>query len=446
MINILPYFFQERFQKGLPLLLAFSGGPDSLALLHLLLEFSQSQPLSLALAHVDHGWREESAKEADQIACMAKSLGLILHQKKLDPQKIKGNLEASCREERLKFFASLCQKHGYQAVLLAHHADDLAETVLKRTLEGVTLPYLTSLRFETTLYGMKVWRPLLSLSKRQILDWLHKKGLKGFDDQTNQNTKFLRAKFRQNILPYLSEMFGKEINSGLCQIAEEAGELRDYLDDRIQRYLDSLVQGQSGYFLDLSHDFPKDLFELKYLIRQFCKHSAVVLSRESVIKTAEFILQKSANKTFVLGKGELAQILYIDRGRLFIPLKRLSSLPNIRMRIEESHPIQFGEWKVQMKPYDKSPSEPSNWRNLWQEGKGEVVLPKGFYEVASPVSSLNKWWSDHKIPAFFRKKIPIILENGKVRHEFLTGKIGGVNQTIDGEGILLSIAREKVSG
>ena len=148
MIHTLIKFFEGRYRQNMPLLLAFSGGPDSLALLHLLMEFHKIRPLKLAIAHVDHGWREESAEEAAQIALMAANLGLPLHLRKLDPKHLSGNLEAACREERFRFFASLCRDHGYQAVLLAHHADDLAETVLKRALEGASLPRLAAVRTE----------------------------------------------------------------------------------------------------------------------------------------------------------------------------------------------------------------------------------------------------------------------------------------------------------
>lgn len=321
MINTLKKFLKNRHKKELPILVAFSGGPDSLALLHLLMEFSKTSPLKLAIAHVDHRWRAESQAEAHQISLMAHHLRLPFHLKTLNPTELVGNLEAACREERFQFFASLCREHGFQAVLLAHHADDLAETVLKRTLEGVTLPYLSALRPETTIHGMKVWRPLLSIPKSRILEWLLERKLQGFVDKTNMDTQYLRAKMRVQMLPYLSEMFGKRISSGLCQIAEEAGELRDYLDKQISPYLANIsVKDKQEYLLDLSAHCPKDLFELKYLIRQFCKESAFPLSRDCLNKAAGFVLEKSIHKYFLTKKGKL----HIDRGYLTISLNKLA--------------------------------------------------------------------------------------------------------------------------
>jgi tRNA(Ile)-lysidine synthase len=317
MLIELSKFFREYHQKERPVLLAFSGGPDSLALLHLLLEYRQKHPLNFALAHVDHGWREESGAEAQQIGDMAKQLGVPFHLKKLQPAEMKmKNLEAACREERLLFFSALCRQYEYQAVLLGHHADDLAETVLKRTFEGVTLPYLAALRSEITLHGMKVWRPLLPFTKSTILAWLEKRGLQGFMDKTNQDTRFMRARMRLDILPQLSEIFGKQVSSGLCQIAEEAGELRDYLDEKMGGYVDRMSIAGKRYELDLREDCPNHLFELKYLIRQFCKRADFSLSRECVEKAAVFVLGRAFHKSFLTKKGEL----HINKRQLTITL------------------------------------------------------------------------------------------------------------------------------
>ena len=64
-----------------------------------------------------------------------------------------------------------------------------------------------------------------------------------------------------------------------------------------------------------------------------------------------------------------------------------------------------------------------NWKSLFLLGKGEVVLPEGKYELSYPSMDLTKWWSQNKVPAFFRKNVPIIIENGNVKHEFLTGRL-----------------------
>ena len=447
MINHLLKFLKDRYDEKRPVLLAFSGGPDSLALLHLLIEFQKKHPLKFAIAHVDHGWRKESREEALSIAQMAKKLEIQAHFQTLNPKELKGNLEAACREERLRFFSSLCRDFGYQAVLLAHHADDVAETVLKRAFEGTSLPYLNALKSELSIHGMQVWRPLLPVSKRHIIEWLDQRKLKGFSDSTNQDTKFLRAKLRLQLLPYLSEMFGKEVSSSLCKIAEEAAELKDYLDDRISPYLARMIKGKMGNFLDLSLDCPQTLLELKHLIRCFCSlSSSFALSRESLNRAAECLREKAANKTFEVGKkaavnletavqdNKVMQILHIDRGCLLVPFLSLPPPPTTQLKLQSADPVKFGSWEIQEIPNSLS-KEPSNWKDLWCQGKGEVVLPRGNYVLAAPHAEAVKWWAAHKVkvPAFLRSQIPILLENGRLKHEFLTGSYHPSSKLISGD-------------
>ncbi|MCH9703393.1 MAG: tRNA lysidine(34) synthetase TilS, partial [Chlamydiae bacterium] len=122
-----------------PLLLALSGGPDSMALLHLMRELNHP----FEVAHIDHGWREKSAEEAEKLQTLVNE---PFHLKRLE--KFSQNAEDQARRARLNFFRELCEKRGLEGVLLGHHADDQAETVLKRLFEGARLTKLSGLERE----------------------------------------------------------------------------------------------------------------------------------------------------------------------------------------------------------------------------------------------------------------------------------------------------------
>jgi tRNA(Ile)-lysidine synthase len=310
---------QRALDSSQPLLLAYSGGPDSLALLHLLLEYQKKHPLAFALAHVDHGWRAESRAEAEQIAAYAQLLGVPLHLKVLDKALLPStNLEAVCREARYQFFRELYAAHGYRAVLLAHHADDLAETVFKRMMEGASLPYLSGMAPESKLYGMKLWRPLLSVKKAVIVNWLQKRGMTGFVDRTNSDPVFLRGRLRTEIFPALAKQFGKEILGNLAFLGKEAGELRVYLDQKIEKHLCRVVHSEKGIFLDLSVHCPDSAFETRYLIQAFCRLAGFGLSREQLDLSVSLLLSGIGNKRL----EKESKILYIDRKRVFISDRR----------------------------------------------------------------------------------------------------------------------------
>jgi tRNA(Ile)-lysidine synthase len=321
-------------------------------------------------------------------------------------------------------------QYHYQAVLLAHHADDLAETVLKRTLEGVALPYLGGLKENSEIFKIKLWRPLLSHTKKQIIAWLQERKLKGFYDRTNEDPQFLRGKLRVSIIPQLSQEFGKEILKGLCRIGQESEELRNYLDDQLRPYYHPKVDSLLGSFLDLSDSRPTNFVELKHLIRKFCEGKSFSLSRENEEKAAYFLKDGSANKRLNTGKN----CLYIDRYRLFIFTGDLEKLPQIPEDLKKGD-LSFGPWKVTISSMAQgASSQQMDWRGLWENGL-EVTLPLDEYQIAVPELSfsyprslsIGKWWTDHKVPAFLRMHVPVILRKGKVVHEFLTGKAKPIN-------------------
>ena len=418
MENLLHSFFKRYGNPSKPVLLGLSGGPDSLALFTLLLKYKNAHTLNLAVAHIDHQWREESGREAQFLREKVEHHGLSFHLKTLQPGTLSGNLEACCRQERLAFFRDLCQCYGYQAVFLGHHADDQAETVLKRLLEGASGPYLSGLRESTHIEGVTLWRPFLQLTKKEILTWLERQNLKGFEDKTNRDPTFMRGRMRTHILPLLGQAFGKQVHSSLVQVGEEAAEWRVYLDDRLAELLTSIEECPWGFFLELNSKVHR--YEIKYLLRRLCEKMGGGLSRSGLETAADLIQAGAADKQ--VGKG--AMKLYIDRGRLFLP--RVERKP-----LSQRHPLKEGTiegWRVQVTRADR-PEQASNWKAAWR-GECSVWLPDQEYTIGpaqlnacyTGSTSLAKWWTDAKVPAYLRRWVPVICDfEGNIRHEFLTG-------------------------
>lgn len=418
-------FMQRYHNPQKALLLGLSGGPDSLALLHLLCDYSRRNPLRLHVAHVDHGWRVESADEALALERLVTELGLFFHRVKLSDDDRKGNLEASGRYARMRFFTELCERHDCQAVMLGHQADDVAETTLKRLLEGVTLPHLNGLQPVVQMDGLRIWRPLLEVPKADILTWLEARGVHSFEDCTNQDPRFLRGKMRTRILPGLAKQFGKEVHHGLIRIADEASALRGYLDERVAPYLAGLQQGPMGLCLDINKEGSMPSYELRYLVRKVVERAGFFLSREALEQVASELEEENANKRVVMGEQELV----IDRRRLFIP-RNPETLPHEPMALSPGE-TTWGSWQVNVQSEPFFGSEQRGWRNAWR-GVCSCYLPPGQYVVGRPDpqarllltdrdTSLGKWWSNHKVPAFLRAQVPVIWQGDNVCVEFLSG-------------------------
>ncbi len=211
------------------LLIAVSGGPDSLALLHVLVDLRQELDLHLEVAHLQHGIRGEEAREdARFVAELAAKLGLPFHLKEISlPQLVsaagKGNVEALARDQRYRFFAEVVGSHGLAKVATAHTQDDQAETVLMRFLRGAGMTGLAGmapLHHITSPASLNVIRPLLEVSKTEILNYLAEKHQAYRLDQTNQDTALLRNWIRLVLLPKIGERVDGRLNERLGQQAE----------------------------------------------------------------------------------------------------------------------------------------------------------------------------------------------------------------------------------
>jgi tRNA(Ile)-lysidine synthase len=186
------------------IIVGFSGGPDSVCLLHLLAQLKDSMNIKLIAAHLDHGWRKES--QADALWCQkfCKNLGIEYIStipSKLDFQpKYNGSKEELGRKLRRYFFESLAKQYSAHAIALAHHADDQIETFFIRLLRGSSLSGLSGMRMHDGLY----LRPLMNFNKSDILDYLKKHKIDYLTDNTNFEKNFLRNRIRLDLMPILN--------------------------------------------------------------------------------------------------------------------------------------------------------------------------------------------------------------------------------------------------
>lgn len=289
-------FLKSKSISG-PLLLGFSGGTDSLALLHLLLACKKLITFDLEVAHVDHGWREESGMEAEKLQQDIEALGLQFHLSRLEGG-CQG--EDKARQGRLAFFSSLYKKLGASALLLAHHGDDQSETVLKRIFEGASLYSLGGIKQETYLKGMRIWRPLLGVPKKELKAYLDKRGLKPLHDPTSFD---LRTKMRAQIFPQLEKQFGKEIGLNLRKLGEAAEELAGYLDKKIEPYFKAVHH----HSVDLSPFYPFEKVELKAFLKKWTAAEKVFLSRDA-LETLCQILDKGEGLRKIISRGKTLEI------------------------------------------------------------------------------------------------------------------------------------------
>ncbi len=204
-------------------LLAFSGGPDSTGLAALERE---RRPL---LAYVDHRMRGRAAQrgEREDVVRIAEALGLPLVRTRVE---VEGAGEADARHARYEALEALARRHGATAIVLAHSADDRAETVLFQLLRGTGLRGLVGMRSDVTIHGVRRHRPALMRRRSE----LHAAALpyRPVSDRSNRSTATARARTRHLLLPALAEALGEDPVPLLCALADHAAGIRRTLESR----------------------------------------------------------------------------------------------------------------------------------------------------------------------------------------------------------------------
>ena len=235
-------------------LVAVSGGPDSVALLHLLYDLREELELHLEVAHLQHGIRGTDAQEdASFVAQLTAKLGLPFHFKEVDVLQIKstagkGNLEALARAERYRFFADVARERKLGKIAMAHTEDDQAETVLmwllrgagRRGLGGMPPTHqLDGISVESAT-GLVVIRPLLGVSRAEIEAYLNERRLAFRLDRSNQDPSFLRNWIRLKLIPQLKEKMDQHLSARLAQQAELIRDEEEFLEEVARAELDQI--------------------------------------------------------------------------------------------------------------------------------------------------------------------------------------------------------------
>jgi tRNA(Ile)-lysidine synthase len=208
---------------GETVVVAVSGGPDSTALVHGLAGIARDLPLTLHVAHVDHGLRPDAGLDAAFVAAMSRALGLAYHKAAVDPRTLADqeglSVEDAARRLRYEFLARVARDVGATVVATGHTLDDQAETVLIRLLRGSGLDGLAGIPPVRRSGETSIIRPLLETTRRDVESYLRAIGAEWREDSTNQDLAILRNRIRLVLLPAL-EGYNPDVRQTLARAAD----------------------------------------------------------------------------------------------------------------------------------------------------------------------------------------------------------------------------------
>jgi tRNA(Ile)-lysidine synthase len=302
------------------IVLAVSGGPDSIALMWLAARWRRGLrrgPRLIAVT-VDHGLRPEAAREARDVKRLAAKLEMPHRTLRWTGTKPNAGLPAVARDARYRLLAQAARTTGATHILTAHTRDDQAETLLMRMLRGSGIAGLAAMARETDRDGVRLARPLLDVSKSQLIATLKKAGIGFADDPTNRDTAFTRPRLR-GLMPALADEGGDSRNlARLASRLARANAAIEVLADGAERYL--ALRGcdpaRGGYdaaaFLALPEEIRLRL--LKRAIDRFGYEGPAELGK---VETLLVALDQAA----LAGEGKLRStlagaLISLDKGRI----------------------------------------------------------------------------------------------------------------------------------
>jgi tRNA(Ile)-lysidine synthase len=412
---------RKLLSKGDRILVALSGGPDSMALLHLFIRLKSKYDLTIAAAHLDHAIRPASAKDQEFCLKTCQALHIKLHSKRLNIAALaKRNgisIEEAGRQARYAFFDTLANKYRYTKIATGHTLDDSVETVLFNLTRGTGLSGLSGIPRQRG----QIVRPLLDFEKSELLSWLKAVKAKYVRDTSNRLLDYSRNRIRLKILPEF-EKINSAAKSNIARLSEIISEELEFIRGfTVSAYEDVLFESGNGKIvLDLGKlvQYDKSLRK-KVLQEAFSNLCGKMgnLSSQDLSRALGIIDGKSG------GRAPLTQGIYIEKSQGRLAILKASSQPaelkllipgitrihdrSIRARViskSEMGNFGLGNYNIYL--------DREKMKNITVRFSrpGDKIRPLGMkgHRLLSDI------FIDCKIPEFEREAVPLILSDQKI--------------------------------
>lgn len=320
-------------------LIAVSGGVDSILLLDLLNELSEKNKIHVI--HFNHNLRKESENEFKEVEKICKNYGCVFHGIELNVRNyMKTNhvsMETGARELRYYWFKNLSKELKIKHVFLGHHADDLMETIIMRMVKGSLGKGLIGMSFENKVDNVTYVRPLLNRTKEEIYVEAKKRNLFWFEDDSNSDETILRNDIRNNILPELKKLNSK-VQESFSKISNERKETEEFLDE----ILKDIEEENLNNLLDVGIGYDKDFYlNLKPILRKRALESMVksllgssyIFSKVNLDNAVNSFITKNVSSKMI----EIDKNLYIvsDYDKFWIVPKHMK----LKLNMEYTHKV-----------------------------------------------------------------------------------------------------------
>lgn len=400
------------------MVVAVSGGADSVVLLHSLLRLRAEWSLTLHVAHFDHGLRESSRQDALFVEELAGSWGLSATTGSWGGQARRGrSLQAEARRARYRFLAAVASQVGATKIALGHHRDDQAETVLLHLLRGSGL---RGLRGMLAVREGHLIRPLLEVGREEIEDYVKRHQLSFVEDPSNQNLRYLRNRIRWKLLPLLQREYNPAMTRTLARMAAFVADDEGYLEARAGETFNDVaeLQGTRICMSLASLRVAAPPIRRRILERAIRSLAPGAYLTAAHVRAVEALAVPGGQSTVSLPRGQKA---WRSGGFLYLGRRGAQRRPLVHTELRVPGEVVIQEWGVRMEaailprsmanvPGNSpdqafidwkqvlSPLEVRSWR------PGDRFRPLGLQGH----KKLQDLFVDAKVPREARGKVPVV--------------------------------------
>lgn len=412
---------KNLIQKGDKIFVALSGGADSVFLLEFLNKYKQRFKIEITALHINHLLRGKEAGE-DELFCsklcasLKIKLFIIRKNVKAFAKKNKYSIEEAGRIIRYLEFENLCRKEGFDKIATAHNANDNTETVLLNISRGAGLSGLSGIPVKRN----NIIRPILSLTKGEILKYLKVKKKNYRTDSTNSSIDFERNFIRSKIIPLLIEKINPAIHKSLINSSENIFEINSFISKYLNGFVSSVSKKKSGSVFiskELINSVPKELlieFFKKILIANF---QSGEISKDA--RNIQYVISLQSGKKVQLSGGLIA---FAERDGILIDKEKEFDFSEKTLSSGDSIKLQKGTFTI-----NKVGAVPSTFEKNGNieyvdadKAHGNFLLRNWkagdrFYPLGMKTSKkVSDFLTDQKIAAYNKKNQLVLLSGNEI--------------------------------
>lgn len=271
-----------------------SSGPDSMALVDMLLKIREKYQLQLIIAHVNHNVRSESYEEEKYLKEYCENNKLVFESMIIDNYG-DDNFHNEARNIRYNFFESLVYKYNAKYLMTAHHGDDLIETILMRIVRGSNLSGYSGFKKIVPMNGYTIVRPLIDYTKSELEEYVKINNVKYYIDSSNDKDKYTRNRYRKNVIPFLKEE-DSSVHHKFLKFSEELDAANKFIiktrDRAIKRCLKKNILLLDEFVLE-DRFIQKEI--LYYMLSEFYQDDLILVGDKHIDLLFDLVYSKKAN-------------------------------------------------------------------------------------------------------------------------------------------------------